>query len=96
MGYAGGGCGNGEDVRHHLRFEDTVIYLAGLVGVCGVLYIIFSISTLYYIGYPLLIAYVWFAIKKYKPFQTNHYICGNCGKRIYKKGECPHCGAYNE
>lgn len=85
-----------EDVRHHLRFEDAIIYLAGLVGVCGVLYIIFSISTLYYIGYPLLVAYVWFAIKKYKPFHTNHYICGNCGKRIYKKGECPHCGAINE
>lgn len=85
-----------EDVRHHLRFEDAVIYLAGLCGVCAVLYIVFSISTLYYIGYPLLVLYVWFAIKKYKPLHTNHYVCGNCGKRIYKKGECPHCGAVNE
>ena len=84
------------DVRHHLRFEEAIIYLANLVGACGILYIIFSISTLYYIGYPLLVAYVWFAIKRYKPFHTNHYICGNCGKRIYKKGKCPHCGAINE
>ncbi|MBO7052530.1 MAG: zinc ribbon domain-containing protein [Prevotella sp.] len=85
-----------EDVRHHLRFEDAVIYLAGLCGVCAVLYIIFSISTLYYIGYLLLIAYIWFAIKKYKPFHTNHYLCGACGKRMYHQGKCPHCGAINE
>ncbi len=85
-----------EDVRHHLQFEDAVIYLAGLCGVCAALYIVFSISTLYYIGYPLLVLYVWFAIRKYKPLHTDHYICGNCGKRIYKKGECPYCGAYNE
>ena len=85
-----------EDVRHHLKFDDAVIYLANLVGVCGILYIIFSISTLYYVGYILLIAYIWFAIKKYKPLHTDHYICGNCGKRLYKKGKCPHCGAINE
>ncbi|MBQ9237536.1 MAG: zinc ribbon domain-containing protein [Prevotella sp.] len=85
-----------EDVRHHLRFEDAVIYLANLVGMCGILYIVFSISTLYYIGYLLLIAYIWFALKKYKPLHTDHYLCGNCGKRLYKKGECPHCGAINE
>ena len=85
-----------EDVRHHLRFEDAIIYLAGLAGVCGILYVIFSISTLHYIGYPLLILYIWFAIRKYKPLHTNHYICGNCGKRLYNKGKCPHCGAINE
>lgn len=85
-----------EDTRHHLQFEDAVLYLAGLVGVCGILYIVFSISTLYYIGYPLLIAYIWFAIKRYKPFHTNHYKCGNCGKRMYQKGICPNCGALNE
>ena len=85
-----------EDVRHHLRFEEALIYLAGLCGVCAVLYIVFSISTLYYVGYPLLVLYVWFAIRKYKPLHANHYLCGNCGKRIYKKGKCPHCGAENE
>lgn len=85
-----------EDVRHHLRLEDAIIYLAGLAGVCSILYIVFSISTLYYVGYPLLVAYIWFAIKKYKPLHTDHYLCGNCGKRIYKKGKCQYCGAVNE
>lgn len=85
-----------EDVRHHLNFEDAVLYLSGLIGFCAVLYIIFSISTLYYVGYILLVAYCWFAIKRYLTHFSQRYICGNCGKRISNKGKCPHCGAINE
>lgn len=85
-----------EDTRHHLNFEDSVLYLSGLVAVCGVLYIIFSISTLSYIGYPLLVAYCWFAITRYLRYSSERYVCGNCGKRMQKKGVCPNCGAINE
>ena len=51
-----------DDVRHHLPFGQTVLYLAGLAAVCAFDYVIFSVTTLYYIGYPLLIAYYVFAI----------------------------------
>ncbi|MDO4932126.1 MAG: zinc ribbon domain-containing protein [Prevotellaceae bacterium] len=85
-----------EDIRHHLNLEDTILYLSGLVGVCAIIYIIFSISTLYYIGYPLLILYCWYAISNYMRKFSQRYICGNCGKRIRKKGRCPHCNAINE
>ncbi len=85
-----------EDVHHHLNLEDTFLYLLGLCGVCSILYIIFSISTLYYIGYPLLIAYCWFAIKSYQRNSQSNLACGNCGRRIQSKGRCPHCGAINE
>lgn len=85
-----------DDVRHHLNFDDALIYLAGLAGMCAMLYIIFSISTLYYIGYPLLIAYGWFAISRYFRYTREKYLCGNCGKGISHKGKCPHCGAINE
>lgn len=85
-----------EDTRHHLNFEDAVLYLSGLTGFCAVIYIIFSISTLYYIGYPLLVAYCWFAVTRYLRHFSRRYICGNCGRRIRRKGICPHCGAENE
>lgn len=85
-----------EDTRHHLNFTDAILYLSGLTGFCAVLYIVFSISTLYYIGYPLLVAYCWFAITRYLRYFSLPYICGNCGKRIRKKTQCPHCGAINE
>ena len=51
-----------DDVRHHLPFGQAVLYLGGLAAVCAVDYVIFSVTTLYYIGYPLLIAYYVFAI----------------------------------
>ena len=39
--------------------------LCGLAGVCAVNYIVFSVATLYYIGYPLFIAYAAFALRAY-------------------------------
>ena len=55
-----------DDVRHRLPFGDAVLYLFGLCGVCAVNYILFSLSTLYYVGYPLLAAYFYFAICRVK------------------------------
>lgn len=54
-----------DEVKHRLPFGDALLYLGGLAGVCALDYIIFSISTLYYVGYILLVAYFWFAIKRY-------------------------------
>ena len=51
-----------DDIRHHLPLGETILYLGGLVAVCAVDYVVFSFTTLYYIGYPLLIAYIVFAI----------------------------------
>ena len=53
-----------DDVRHHLPLGGTVLYLGGLAAVCAVDYVVFSVTTLYYIGYPLLVAYIVFAIHR--------------------------------
>ncbi len=85
-----------DDVRHKLPFSDAVLYLCGLAGVCAVNYIVFSLTTLYYIGYLLLSAYFIFAIKRYVDNHRNHFVCGNCGEELREKGRCPHCGAVNK
>lgn len=85
-----------DDVKHHLPFGDTILYLAGMVGMCALNYIIFSLSTLYYVGYPLLVCYYWWAITHYIKHTRNKYICGNCGKRLHAKGKCPECGTIND
>lgn len=54
-----------DEVKHRLPFGEAVLYLGGLVGMCAIDYIVFSISTLYYVGYIILIGYFWFAIKRY-------------------------------
>lgn len=84
-----------DDVLHHLSGADALLYIGGLAGVCAVDYVVFSVSTLYYIGYPLLIAYVVFALYRYVHQAHYRFTCGNCGTLLSKKGRCPHCGAMN-
>lgn len=85
-----------DDTRHQLPFGEAVMYLCGLVGVCAVDYIIFSITTLYYIGYLILVVYFVFALKRYFRMSRAYFLCGNCGAKLHKKGRCPHCGAMNK
>lgn len=54
-----------DEVKQRLSLGDAALYLGGLAGICAVDYIVFSISTLYYVGYVLLIAYFYFAIRRY-------------------------------
>lgn len=55
-----------DEVYHRLTFGEGLLYLGGLAGVCALDYIIFCVLSLYYIGYVLLIAYIYFAIKTYR------------------------------
>lgn len=82
--------------RQHLPFGDAVLYVCGLAAVCAADYIIFSVTTLWYVGYVLLAVYVFFAIRRYLHFFRARYECGNCGQPMYRKGRCNACGALNE
>lgn len=84
-----------DDVRRHLPVEDALLYLAGLAAICMVDYVIFSVTTLYYIGYPLLAVYFYFSIKTFNRYRRLMYYCGKCGKALSKKGKCKYCGAIN-
>ena len=84
-----------DDTFRHLGVGDGVLYLLGLAGVCAVNYIVFTLTTMYYIGYLLLAAYIAFALWRYFTHTQSKYICGHCGLQIKKKGRCPHCGALN-
>ena len=85
----------GDDVRHQLPFRFAVMYLCGLAAVCAVAYIVFSLTTLYYVGYLILIAYFVFALRRYFTHNRAYYLCGNCGAKLRHKGRCPRCGAIN-
>lgn len=84
-----------DDVRHQLPLGEALMYLCGLAAVCAVDYIVFSITSLYYIGYILLAAYFYFALRQYFLRNRAYFICGNCGAKMRHKGKCPHCGALN-
>lgn len=84
-----------DDVYHKLSPTAATLYLCRLAAVCAANYIIFSITTLYYIGYAILIAYVYYAIRTYARNNYYKYVCGNCGAKLNKTGICPKCGAMN-
>lgn len=85
-----------DDVRTLLPFGEALLYLGGLAAVCAVNYILFSITTLWYVGYVLLVAYVIFAIRQYYRHHAYRYRCGQCGTKLRSLGTCPNCGAINE
>ena len=53
-----------DDVTRLLPLGASILYLSGLGAICAVCYVVFSITTLYYVGYPLLIAYYVFAFRR--------------------------------
>lgn len=83
-------------VRQQLPFGQAMLYLFGLAGVCAVCYIVFSVSTLYFVGYILLALYFYYAIRAY--FKKSRVVgyCGHCGAPLHHKGRCPMCGTLNE
>ena len=81
--------------RHRLPFGEAVLYLCGLAAVCAADYIIFSVTTLWYVGYLLLVAYIIFAMWRYCRHARAQYVCGNCGQPMHSKGRCSACGAVN-
>ncbi len=90
------GLAAADDVFRRLKFADAVLYLGGVGAVCAVDYVLFSLTTLFYVGYALLATYIFFAVKQYFRHDNRPYVCGNCGHRIRQKGKCPYCGTVNE
>lgn len=84
-----------DDVFRHLPPSESLLYLCGLAGVCAVDYVVFSISTLYYVGFLLWMAYVVFALWRYLFHARCRYRCGQCGRPMHRKGRCPSCGVMN-
>ena len=85
-----------DDVRKLPGVVDDVAYLAVLAGVCMVLYLFFSLSVHIYIGYPLLLAYWFFALRRHFRFTSAPYRCARCGEALHAKGRCSACGAIND
>lgn len=85
-----------QDVMRQCYASEALYYFISLSLVCSVVYVVFSISTLYYLGYLLLPAYIYWAVGRYRKRTSRRVVCGNCGEEISGKGRCPYCGAINE
>ena len=84
-----------DDTIRRLDHLDALLYLLGLGAACAVLYVVFSILSLYYVGYLLLPAYIFFALRQWVRHARAPFRCGKCGATLRKKGPCPQCGSIN-
>lgn len=85
-----------DELRRQPDLGDRLAFLSSLGAVCVVLYLVFTLTTPFYIGYALLVAYWVWAIRRYYRHKPSHLLCGMCRRSIPQKGRCPHCGAWNE
>ena len=84
-----------DDTIRRLQPSDALLYLLGLGAVCAVLYVVFSILTLYYVGYLLLPPYVVWSLWRWYRLARTPFRCGKCGTALQQKGPCPQCGSMN-
>lgn len=85
-----------DDLFHQTRIEAAFFYLLGLMSCSIFLYLFFTFTTYYYVGYPCLLAYTVWSFGRIKYTFRYKFSCGNCGAKMKAKGICPHCGAINE
>lgn len=86
----------GDELRRQPDLGDRLAFLSSLGAVCVVLYLVFTLTTPFYIGYALLVVYWVWAIRRYYRHKPSHLLCGMCRRSIPQKGRCPHCGTWNE
>ncbi len=85
-----------DEVTKQLKHTDMISYLSGLSCVWLIIYVVFSQSVKIYIGYPLFLVYVFFAVNQYRRHHIAKYICGQCGRPLRSLGECPYCHTFNK
>lgn len=84
-----------DDLRKQPGVVNALSYLASLSGVCMLLYLFFTQSVHIYVGYPLLVAYWGFGLRRHFYHNSARYRCGHCGNAMRTVGKCPYCGALN-
>ena len=84
------------EVYNNLYSFRGIIYLLEVAGLCMVVYLLISWTTVIYIGYVLLLLLIAALVYVYFKYIRCSMICGQCGRKMKAKGICKHCGALNE
>lgn len=85
-----------EETLKMLRLTTALFYLVGLMAACVICYLFFIFAVHIFIGYPILLYFLYRIIRKAIGTHTYHYRCGRCGTLLKEKGKCPSCGAVNQ
>jgi len=84
------------DMVRQLYFLRACLYFSSMLALMSALYIFFSLTTLYHVGYFIFPIYVVVSVWYYYKYTRPRYTCGNCGIPLHDLGRCPHCHYTNE
>lgn len=84
-----------DDLRKQRNIIGVASYFATLMGLCMILYFVFTQIVDNDYGYALLALYQIFAIRQHWAHSRVRYRCGHCGTAMRDVGKCPHCGFIN-
>lgn len=85
-----------DDLRKQPGVVNAVSYLSALVLICLLLYFFFTQTVHFYFGYPILLLYWGYALRRHLFHNAARYRCGACGNALRRVEKCPYCGAINE
>lgn len=83
------------EVFRRVSLSTAVFYLMGLMAVCILCYLFFTLTVPFYAGYVFLLLFFLLLVRKVVRNFGFKYRCGNCGAKLRELGACPHCGAIN-
>lgn len=81
-----------DDIRRSLTATEAVLYTLSLLAFLAVIYIFFSITTQYLLGYFLWMVYAAIAVWQYWRRHRPRYRCAHCGAPLHDRSSCPKCG----
>ena len=80
-----------DDVRRSLSAGEGILYMLSLLAILGAIYLFFSLTTQYFLGYFLWMLYAALALWQYLRRNRPRYRCGRCGAPMHDHGPCPKC-----
>ena len=81
-----------DEVRRSLPAGEAILYTLSLLAILAGIYLFFSLTTQYFLGYFLWMLYTALALWQYLRRHRPRYRCAHCGAPLHDQGNCPKCG----
>ena len=81
-----------DEVRRSLPAGEAILYTLSLLAILAGIYLFFSLTTQYFLGYFLWMLYAAIALWQYLRRHRPRYRCAHCGAPLHDQGNCPKCG----
>lgn len=84
-----------DDIRRSLSAAEAILYGLSLLAILAAIYLFFSLTTQYFLGYFFWMLYAALSFWQYLRRHRPHFRCGQCGAPLHDRGQCSKCNSVN-